>query len=68
MAITGLKWCDFVVWTPEDLSVERIPFDKSLWTHCMLPKLQKFFSSYVLPELIDPCYPDQEVVERNILQ
>ena len=31
MAITGRKWCDFTVWTPKGLSIERISFDKKFW-------------------------------------
>ena len=27
LGITGKEWCDFVVWTPKGLSVERIKFD-----------------------------------------
>ncbi len=30
MAITGRKWCDFVVWTPSKLYVERIRADQTL--------------------------------------
>ena len=66
MAVTGLKWCDFVVWTPEDLFIERIPFDQSLWTNFMLPKLNAFFAQCVLPELVDPVYPKKEIVDRNL--
>ena len=31
MAIMGRSWCDFVVWLPKGISVERIPFDNKLW-------------------------------------
>ena len=43
--------------------IERIPFDESLWTNFMLPKLKAFFAQYVLPELFDPVYPEKEIVE-----
>ena len=66
IAITGLKGCDLVVWTQKDMTIERIPVDEKLWTQYIKLKLQKFFASYVLPELVDPCYPDNEIVERNL--
>jgi len=45
MAITGLTWCDFVVWTNathNNLFVERIHFDQQ-FVACMLPKLKDFY-------------------------
>lgn len=32
MGITKRQWCDFVIWTPKGISVERIPFDPILWS------------------------------------
>ena len=64
MAVTGMNWCDFVVWTPENISVECIVFDDHLWKACILPKLQKFYFRFMLPELLDPMY-QEEIVERN---
>ena len=66
MAITGLKWYDFVVWTQKDMTIDRIPINEKLWKQYIKLKLQKFPASYVLPELVDPCYPDNEIVERNL--
>jgi len=31
LAISGKKFCDFVVWTLQGYSVERICFDPQLW-------------------------------------
>ena len=31
LALTGLEWCDFVIWTLGGISVERIYFDVD---HC----------------------------------
>uniref|UniRef100_G3MKD7 YqaJ viral recombinase domain-containing protein n=1 Tax=Amblyomma maculatum TaxID=34609 RepID=G3MKD7_AMBMU len=59
MAITGHRWCDFVIWTegsrPEDpahLHVERIPFDEEFWTEEMLPALLYFMKRAFIPELL----------------
>ena len=34
MGVTGLKWCDFVLWAPSEIFVERILFDQVLWDIC----------------------------------
>ena len=56
MGITGSGWCDFVVWTPKGVSIERIKRDSSFWDK-MLPKLEHFFDSALLPELASPQHP-----------
>lgn len=42
LAVTQRKWCDFVVWTPKDVSIQRIGFDQNFW-EAMLIKLGFFF-------------------------
>ena len=54
LAMTGLEWCDFVVWTPHTLHVERIFFDSVFWESKCLPFLSSFYSSVILPELVYP--------------
>ena len=49
MAITGRNWCDFVVYTPYGISVERITFNESFWLNEMLPKLDLFYDGHYLP-------------------
>ena len=51
MGVTGLRWCDFVLWSPLELSVERITFDEKLWDD-MLKKLGHFYRHWFLPELL----------------
>lgn len=31
IAITGTKWCEFVVYTKKEMSIERIPFKPEYW-------------------------------------
>lgn len=50
MGVSGRQWCDFFVWTLKGHSVERINFDKDLWTK-MFKKLQEFYVNAVVPEL-----------------
>ncbi|XP_064470529.1 uncharacterized protein LOC135385257 [Ornithodoros turicata] len=56
MAITGYKWCDFVVWTnngslQNSVSVERIYFDKVYWDNLLLALLH-FYKHAVIPEVL----------------
>lgn len=47
-AISKRKWCDFVVWTPLDIFVERITLDEQLWERCLV-NLTEFYFTYMLP-------------------
>ncbi|XP_076087997.1 uncharacterized protein LOC143058383 [Mytilus galloprovincialis] len=51
LAITKRAWCHFVVWTNKGMEFERICYDKELWENIMLPKLNAFFCSAIVPEL-----------------
>ncbi|ESO95360.1 hypothetical protein LOTGIDRAFT_160492 [Lottia gigantea] len=51
MAIMGLPWCDFVVWTEAEknnICIERINFDASYVTK-MMPKLLAFYMEHIYP-------------------
>lgn len=51
MAIMGMPWCDFVVWTgapKNNMSVDRIYFDSEFVTS-MMPKLVKFYLDHIFP-------------------
>lgn len=53
MALMGLPWCDFVVWTSAkcgNIFIERIFFDAE-FVRAMMPKLVAFYSNYVIPKL-----------------
>ena len=50
LAISGRKWCDFMVWTLKGWTVERIYVDNECWNN-MLPRLKVFYVKFVLPEL-----------------
>ena len=56
MAVTGIHVCDFVIWTPKDISIQRINFDNEFWSNTCLPKREHFFFYFFLPEII---YPEQ---------
>lgn len=49
--IVDADYCDFVVWTPYDIFVERIVPDIEFWD-AVVPKVQHFFRVGVLPEVL----------------
>lgn len=51
MAIAKLDWCDFVLWTPTELCVEKVKFDKEAWQE-MEKKLISFYHKSMVPELL----------------
>ena len=51
LAIAGAEFCDFVVWTLEDMHIERIYLNKDIWQD-MLDKLQKYYYTTLGPEII----------------
>ena len=53
MAITGAQWCDFIVWTSKDCTIERIPFNIKFWGFTY-PYLKTIYHNYILPELVNP--------------
>ena len=57
MAVTRRSWCDFVVWTPRGIHIERIRADPDFWSQKMLPKLERFYMNAILPELASPRHP-----------
>ena len=48
MAIVGVEWCDFIVWTLGDMTVERIIFNKAFLNSCST-YLESIYLSYILP-------------------
>ena len=56
LAITRRPWCDFVVWTPKGMLVERIRFDPKFWED-IKSKLVRFHREAILPELTLPRHP-----------
>ena len=45
LAITGHKWCDFVLFTNRAIAVERIQPDPKFWTADLLPKVMNFYNT-----------------------
>ena len=48
MNAVGVEWCDFIVWTPCQMLIQRI--SRSLiWAQINLPRLETFFQVYLMP-------------------
>ena len=65
LAITKREWCDFVVWTPKGLSVERIVADQEFWER-IKPKLVQFYKQAVLPELAFPRFQRGQAIREPV--
>lgn len=52
MAILELPYCDFIVWTKENTSIERFMYDKEYFERRLFPALQNFYVFKFLPRLI----------------
>jgi len=62
-AILGYEWADFVVWTPKEMKVERVAFDRDYWLTELRPSLVSFYRDLFLPAYADMCLsqPDHEI-------
>ena len=56
MGVTGLKFCDFVVWSSKETFVTRVRFDETFWSE-MKEKLVDFHHSYLCPEVFEMRIP-----------
>jgi hypothetical protein len=52
MYVTGRIFCDFVVWSRQDLVCIRVPRDES-YIREKVTKVLEFYKEYILPELVD---------------
>ena len=51
LALTGAKWCDFVIYTKKGLGIQRIKFNEQFWLDTYL-KLEIFYFTHFLPHVI----------------
>jgi len=45
------SYCQFAVWTPKGMKIEKIKRDEELWKNTMVEKLRYFYINCLLPEL-----------------
>lgn len=51
MFVCNTQYCDFVVWTKQDITINRISRDDEM-LQAVLPKAEVFFKQSILPELL----------------
>ena len=51
LSVAEVQWCDFVVWTPSGLEIQRIYRDTNFWNY-LLPILSRFYFEHMLPCLV----------------
>ncbi|KAH7959887.1 hypothetical protein HPB49_014737 [Dermacentor silvarum] len=60
MAVCGASYCDFVVWSPTFIRIERVSRDDTFFQG-VLPRAQKFFTDVILPELFEEYFTRKEM-------
>ena len=50
MAVGGMTWCDFVIYTNREINVDRILYNEDYWKNTLLTKLESFFDNCLGPE------------------
>jgi len=63
--VTGRSFCDFVVWTKEEIHIERITLDEAL-IKSALPVAEKFYRFCILPELLGKWYTRQQTPRNSV--
>lgn len=56
MAICDVPICDFVIWSPKGILIERIVRDSAFWDD-LWPKLTNFHHQVLLPDYIEMRIP-----------
>lgn len=56
MAVCNVSFCDFLIWSPKGITVERILQDSVFWEG-LLPRLQKYYRCVLLPEYLEMRVP-----------
>ena len=49
------SWCDFCVYTPVDVAVERI-YPRKEWQSTCIPELEDYYDRYMLSEIVAPLF------------
>lgn len=56
MAVTQRLWCDFVVWTPKDISVLRVQFNSEVFEE-IYRNASSFYNHVLIPEYFEQRVP-----------
>lgn len=64
MAVCHVAYCDFVVWTPQSLHIERVKRDDAFFEK-VLPCAREFFTHVVVPELFAQYFTRTNMVSTS---
>ena len=54
-------WCDFCIYTPKGIDVDRISLDIE-WCDIRIPELDSYYDVHILPEILSPMYKPSYVL------
>ena len=52
MAITGAKWCDYILYTIKGMHIERVLFNEQMWSASILPRVEHFYFNHFAPHFL----------------
>ena len=65
LLVTGKEHCDFVVWTPKGIVIDRVYQDFN-FTEKLLQKLTSFYDDFMIPAIIGLTLEQQTEDENNV--
>ena len=52
MAITGAKWCDYILYTFKGMHVQRVFYNENFWSSDILPRVEHFYFNHFAPYVL----------------
>ena len=68
MAVTGARWCDFIVYTSRGLYVQRITFDPVFWAELNQKLVSNYFNHFIKFAFAKLCQVNCQVNNSNDCQ
>ena len=66
LAVTNIRFCEFGVWTEQEMFVQRIYLDNVFIKVC-LAKVDQFFKKFILPELLGKYFSRKKSSTKPVL-
>lgn len=66
MAITERMFCDFVVWSEQNVFIERINFNQQFWEE-KCAKASLFHKRVIIPELLAKIFSDLGTIQDTLI-
>lgn len=65
MHIAEVGYCHFMVWTPQEIFTQQIPYDPVLFDEAYV-KVENFIKTGVLPELLGKCIQHHALLPETL--